>query len=238
MSSAPGASYGAFYRGRNPEHVYPPEFVVRAFLGTYPRHPGPKPVFTDATVLDIGFGDGRTMPLLSNLGMKVHGIEISEDICSRAKARLARLGVDVDARVGRNNSIPYENAFFDHVLACHACYYVDPGTSFADNVAEIARVTKPGGWFVFSAPIGTSYIMRGAKDLGGGHMKIANDPYGVRNGWILKKFDTPEEIEEALAPFFGGARIGACQNDFWGIEEHVWIVVCTQVGVDSPAGQR
>jgi len=41
--------------------------------------------------------------------------------------------------VGRKDSIPYEDAFFDHVLACHACYYVDPGPSFADNIAEIAR---------------------------------------------------------------------------------------------------
>ena len=30
--------YDAFYRKRNPIHVYPVEFVVRAFLGNYPRH--------------------------------------------------------------------------------------------------------------------------------------------------------------------------------------------------------
>ena len=67
---------------------------------------------------------------------------------------------------------------------------------------------------------------------------LANDPYGIRNGWILKKFDTPEEIEEAHAPFFAGAHIGACRNDFWGIEEHVWIVVCVRTDVGRTAGQR
>ena len=30
--------YDAFYRERDPLHVYPVEFVVRAFLGHYPRH--------------------------------------------------------------------------------------------------------------------------------------------------------------------------------------------------------
>ena len=35
---------------------------------------------------------------------------------------------------------------------------------------------KPGGTFIFSAPMGTSYILRGARDLGEGHMKIVNDP--------------------------------------------------------------
>jgi hypothetical protein len=68
--------------------------------------------------------------------------------------------------------------------------------------------------------------MRGAKDLGDGHMEIANDPYGVRNGYVLKKFDREAEIEAALSPAFVDFAIGACRNDFWGIEEHVWIVAC------------
>ena len=55
---------------------------------------------------------------------------------------------------GAISRIPFDDAFFDAVLACHACYYVDPGTRFGDNVNEIARVLKPGGSFVFSAPIG------------------------------------------------------------------------------------
>ena len=106
--------YSAFYAARSPDHVYPPEFVVRAFLGTYPRLSGSKPNFRGAKVLDLGFGDGRTIPLLSNLGMRVHGVEIAKEICNRCKERMARLGIDVDARVGRNNRIPYDDAFFDH----------------------------------------------------------------------------------------------------------------------------
>jgi len=219
--------YSDFYRARDPEHVYPVEFVVRAYLGRYPRlGEDRRQAFPGRKVLDLGFGDGRNMPLLANLGMAVHGVEISAEICERATARLARLGIAIEARVGRNDAIPYEDAFFDHVLACHACYYVDPGRSFADNLREIGRVIRPGGMFVFSAPIGTSYIMRGARDLGDGHMVIAADPYGLRNGYVLKKFDAEAEIAGALAPLFTDARIGACRNDFWGIEEHVWTVVC------------
>jgi SAM-dependent methyltransferase len=219
-------NYQAFYAKRDPMHVYPVEFVVRAFLGSYPRLQNAEKNYAGKRILDLGFGDGRNMPLLANLGMQIHGVEIDEQICRQTTERLWRLEVKVEAKVGRNRSIPYDDRFFDHVLACHACYYVDPGSSFDDNVREIARVMKPKGRFVFSAPIGTSYIMKGAKDLGGGHMEIANDPYGVRNGYVLKKFDQPSEIENALADYFTDFHIGACRNDFWGIEEHVWIVVC------------
>jgi SAM-dependent methyltransferase len=219
-------SYGAFYQTRDPEHVYPVEFVVRAFLGNYPRHKTDKTSYPGRRVLDLGFGDGRNMPLLHNLGMQVFGVEISQEICDLTERRMKALGIDVDLKVGRNHGIPHPNGIFDTVLACHACYYIDPGTRFDDNLREIARVLKLGGSFVFSAPIGTSYIMRGARDLGDGHMEIANDPYGVRNGYVLKKFDTDAEIRAVLSPTFAEFEIGSCRNDFWGIDEHVWVVVC------------
>jgi SAM-dependent methyltransferase len=221
-----GNKYSAFYRDRSTDHVYPVEFVVRAFLGTYPRLKTDRSNFAGQRVLDLGFGDGRNVPLLSNLGLEVHGVEISDEICQLAIDRMTKLGVGFEARTGRNNAIPYPDSFFDHVLACHTCYYVDPGTRFADNLAQIARVLKAGGLFVFSVPIGTSYIMAGARDLGDGHMEIARDPYGVRNGYVLKKFDSPAELEACLAPAFVDVRIGSCRNDFWGIDEHVWTVVC------------
>jgi SAM-dependent methyltransferase len=221
-------AYSAFYQTRSPQRVYPVEFVVRALLGTYPRLKMARSSYAGARVLDLGFGDGRNMPLLSDLGMRVHGVEITEDICRRTEARMAQAGIAVVTRVGRNSSIPFDDDFFDVVLACHACYYVDPGSGFADNVREVARVLRPGGSFIFSAPMASSYIMAGAEDLGDGHMRIINDPYGVRNGSILKRFDHESEIQSALAPAFENFAIGSCRNDFWGIEEHVWVVVCAR----------
>jgi SAM-dependent methyltransferase len=222
--------YAAFYAAKAADYVYPVEFVVRAYLGRYPRLQTDRSSYAGTRVLDIGFGDGRNVPLLAHLGMSVFGVEISEDICAQTGARLERLGVPADLRVGRNRALPFADGFFDHVLACHACYYVEPGSTFTDNVREIARVLRPGGRLVFSAPIGSSYILRGARDHGDGHVTIANDPYGVRAGIIMRKFDTEEEIHAAIGDRFTDLHVGSCRNDFWGIEEHVWIVVCHRRG--------
>jgi len=230
MSDGLKDKYDSFYRSRNPSNVYPVEFVVRAFLGTYPLLKADRKAWQGKTILDLGFGDGRNIPLLHDLGMRVCGVEISQEICGLAGDRLSAMGIDAILRVGRNDKIPFPDHYFDAVLACHACYYVDAGSCFSDNVREIARVLKPGGRLVFSAPIGTSYIFSGAKHIGGGHMEIADDPYGVRNGCILRKFDDETELRATLTPLFESFAIGSCRNDFWGIREHVWIVVCQRAG--------
>lgn len=232
MSTELNEAYDAYYRKRNALHVYPVEFVVRAFLGTYPRLKAEPGRYRGGRALDLGFGDGRNVPLLHNLGLAVHGVEITPEICESATRRLAQLGIPFDARHGRNCAIPFEDKAFDVVLACHACYYVDPGTRFADNLAEIVRVLKPEGRFVFSAPMASSYILEGALDLGEGHMEVAHDPYDLRVGTILKKFDDEAAIRGALEPWFTDFAIGCCRNNFWGVEEHVWTVVCRRAAAE------
>jgi len=58
------------------------------------------------------------------------------------------------------------------------------------------------------------------------HIEVTRDPYGVRNGYILRAFDDAQQIESAVGRWFGDCRIGSCRNDFWGIDEHVWTIAC------------
>ena len=52
-----------------------------------------------------------------------------------------------------------------------------------------------------SVAIVQSYILRGGRDHGDGHVTIAEEPYGVRNGIIMRKFDSEEEIHAAIGDY-------------------------------------
>ena len=215
--------YGEFYARRNPVKVYPVEFVVRTLLGTYPNLKIDRSTYRGSTILDLGFGDGRNMPLLHDLGFRIYGVEISEDICRLTSERMTNLGVPVELKTGPNAHLPYEDGTFDFVLACHACYYVSEGETFTDNLNEITRVLRPGGRFIFSLAKADTYVLQNAPEVSKGHFRIADDPYGVRNGTILRGFATRDEVAQEFGVHYDELTIGLCENDYYGIYEKVWI---------------
>ena len=111
-----GTSYTRFYLARKHKKVYPTEFVVRSFLGEYPELSFRKPRQGES-ILDIAFGDGRNTAFLCDLGLDVHGIELTEEIVSQTGKRLLETGYEPALKTGRNSSIPYEDESFDYILA-------------------------------------------------------------------------------------------------------------------------
>jgi SAM-dependent methyltransferase len=223
-----GSHYGEFYSRRNPEKVYAVEFVVRTLLGTYPGLKLDRTAYQRAKILDLGFGDGRNMPLLNDLGFEIYGVEISDEICELTRRRMERLGVPLLLKTGTNSHIPFGDGTFDFVLACHACYYVTDGESFGDNLREIARILRTGGRFIFSLPKTDTYILKDAEPLEGGHFRITQDPYGIRTGGIFRAFSSKPEIMDELGVHFGDFALGLCENDFYGTYEKVWIGTCVK----------
>ena len=93
-------------------------------------------------VLEVGVGTGLSLPLYPT-GCDVVGIDISDPMLDRARARLEDLDHTsillerMDAR-----AIAYADGYFDKVLAPYVISVVpDPDKA----MAEIARVCRPGG---------------------------------------------------------------------------------------------
>ncbi len=221
-------AYSNRYKRSVSSHCYPVEWVVRAFLGTYPDLKMDRDRYSGRRLLDLGFGDGRNFPLLHNSGFRISGVEIADEILEQARARFIPMGIPVDLKKGTNSKIPYDAAYFDYVLACHAIYYVSPNESFNNNLEEVARVLSPAGILLASLPAPDSYILKGAIDLGKGHVRITADPLGLRNGTIFRVFQSKEDIVRTLSPAFEDFVIGRCNDDFFGLQQNVWIVVCSR----------
>lgn len=219
-------SYTAFHQKQHPRNLYPTEWVLRTLQGNYPKLVLPKKGYVGGKILDMGFGDGRNWPILHDLEMVIHGVEISDEILAIGCERAERMGIPVVLRSGRNAHIPYEDRFFNYILACHSCYYVDGGTTFDDNLREYSRVLASNGWLIASVPENTSTICEGARELGDGHLEITNDPWGLRNGYVFRAFGSEAGVRQAFAPYFDSFSIGLCRDDYFGICINMYLVVC------------
>lgn len=231
-SSSINENYEEFYAKRTGGQVYPTEFVVRTFLASYPQLDFVKPK-AGAKVLDVAFGDGRNTVFLCDQGFDVSGIEITEGIVRQTGERLAKLGHRADLRVGRNSRIPFDDDTFDCILACHCCYYCDEGETFANNMAEYARVMKPGAWLVASVASRGSYIFRDAEVLSDGSLRITTDPYGNRDGYRLHAFPSKSDLKSYLANWFERFSFGVADNDYYGVNERVFWVVCRKPEISA-----
>lgn len=100
---------------------------------------------TDTKVLNVGCGDGATLVYLAKSGCKkVTGIDISEDMISRAMERIKREDVEgsVVVKGGDAQNIPFADASFDVVIS-EAVLILVPDQKKA--VSECVRVVKVGG---------------------------------------------------------------------------------------------
>lgn len=99
--------------------------------------------------LEIGCGQGALARLLvERYGAQMVASDYDPAQVALAQKRLADLDKRVEFRVVDARAIPFDAARFDAVFSFGVLHHILCGWQAA--VAEIARVLRPGGWFVFT----------------------------------------------------------------------------------------
>lgn len=94
------------------------------------------------SVLEVGCGTGLVMQRVARFAARVQGIDVSPGMLAHARLR----GLDVHE--GSATALPFADGEFDVVYSFKVLAHIDP---VAPALAEMARVTRPGGHLVFDA---------------------------------------------------------------------------------------
>jgi ubiquinone/menaquinone biosynthesis C-methylase UbiE len=95
----------------------------------------------EGDVLELAVGTGRNFPYYP-VGIRLTGIEISDEMLDLARARATELGREFDLRLGDAQSLEFPDASFDTVVCTFSlCSIPDDSRT----VAEARRVLRPGG---------------------------------------------------------------------------------------------
>ncbi|WP_243144834.1 bifunctional 2-polyprenyl-6-hydroxyphenol methylase/3-demethylubiquinol 3-O-methyltransferase UbiG [Litoreibacter roseus] len=163
--------------------------------------------WADKDILDVGCAGGFVAEELSKRGGRVIGIDPAADAIEAAKQHAAQNALEISYDVGIGEELPYENNSFDHVVCVDVLEHVQ---SVPQVLAEIARVLRPDGYFLFDTinrnPIARFATITIAEDVLGLLPKGTHDP---------AMFIKPDELRGKLVaagfspdPFKGLGLVG------------------------------
>ena len=206
--------------------------MLRALLSDYPFRmvdvePGHK-------VLDLSCGYGRNLQFLQSFGVEVCATEVTEQFV----AQLQSVFPSIEFSVGSCQSLPFEDEELDGVVACNSCYYLDDTSTFSDNLTEIFRVLKPGGFFLgsmvasrHSLIVNQSMCINGTVTISAEYLNRRNSSTVFKLGQRIQTFVNSDDLQTTLSDFAIDIRIGSIEEKLGDTNRHLWYFACTKRGV-------
>jgi 2-polyprenyl-6-hydroxyphenyl methylase / 3-demethylubiquinone-9 3-methyltransferase len=169
-------------------HINPLRFAYfqRAIAATSPAPSG-------RALLDVGCGGGFLSEEFAKHGYQVTGVDPSPHLVATARAHAKLGGLDIAYVTGYGEELPFPDASFDLVACCDVLEHVD---ALGPVVAEIARVLKPGGLFLFDTINRTwlswLFVIKVAQDW-------KSSAWEAPRTHVWSKLVKPEELAAAMA---------------------------------------
>jgi 2-polyprenyl-6-hydroxyphenyl methylase / 3-demethylubiquinone-9 3-methyltransferase len=100
----------------------------------------------ETRVLEVGCGGGILSEEFSKLGYLITGIDPAEQSLRTAIEHASENNLNINYQRGSGENLPFDSSSFDVVLCCDVLEHVQdlPGV-----IAEISRVLRPGGVFIY-----------------------------------------------------------------------------------------
>jgi len=111
----------------------------------------------EGDVLDLGAGTGANFPYFADTDVSLRAVEPDLHMRKRAKKRAEKLGIDVEIRPDRAESLSYADGSFDYVIAGLVFCTIEDVDAALD---EVARVLRRGGEFRFLEHVGDEGLTR------------------------------------------------------------------------------
>ncbi|MBN2673530.1 MAG: class I SAM-dependent methyltransferase [Deltaproteobacteria bacterium] len=143
-----------------------------------------RPLAADKDVLEVGCGTGLLMKELTQATRSIKGIDISEQMLEKAKAR----GLDV--RQGVAEELPYADNSFDLVYSFKVLAHVE---KIKEAMNEMNRVLRPGGYLV--AEFYNALSIRHLAKVLGGPGNISADRTEAD---VFCRWDTPKQVRSYI----------------------------------------
>lgn len=148
-------------------------------------------------ILDACCGIGRNLVFGANMGLDMHGFDLSARAVDVAREWLGREGVsDAETRAvaASVDALPWDDARFAHAM-CEDALDSMPYETARAGIAEIARVVRPGGLFYCSL-IGAEESRQGADYDGEVIVEAGHERDTVQS------YFTRDKLEAMLLPYF------------------------------------
>ncbi|OGC47499.1 hypothetical protein A2713_00205 [candidate division WWE3 bacterium RIFCSPHIGHO2_01_FULL_35_17] len=150
------------------------------------------------SALDIGSGLGRNSIYMAQNGFSsVVGVEIVDSAIKRAQMSVEKLGLQdkitfINESVG--NKLPFQDQSFDLIVDMMVMHLLNPEER-ANYFAEIQRLLKPGGFFVFYTIAAES---KAAKALFESNPGPEENSYIIPQSKMIERAFTDEELVAAF----------------------------------------
>lgn len=145
-------------------------------------------------ILDVGCGTGTLLKRLSEkCNVECHGIDVEEEMLRRAREKCPQM----DIRLSSCEATPYENEYFDVIVACMAYHHFPDKEAFAE---EASRIIKKGGRLYIADPK-FPFVIR----------KMINKALSIHN--IAGEFFSEIEIADKFLKF--GFEMKASYSDVY-----------------------